>query len=410
MGKWIKTNTPGVRYREHETRKNGVQRDRYFSIRYKVDGKDKEEALGWASQGWTVQKAVERLSEIKQNLRTGQGPQSLSEKRGLASAERRAKAEQEAANISFTTAADMFVEWGRANKKDWRHDEIRLTKHVLPVIGPVSLSEVVARHVEDVRKACQAKGLSLASVRHVLHLIRAVINHAGRMGLFSGQNPTKNIKLPKLDNKRVSFFDYAQAETLLEALGGLEPARPDRDSNLDLHDMALLSLFTGVRFGEAAALRWENVDLQNSLAHIMDAKSGESRTIYLPERVMDMMRRRQETAHHGLVFPSRKGTVMRDVPALFAKVVDRLGFNDGVTDRRQRISFHSCRHSFASWLAMQGEALITIQQLLGHKTIGMTMRYSHLMPDVKRNAVEKLGQRVGAKVLPFRRVAGSTEA
>jgi len=81
--KWIKTNFPGVRYREHETRKNGVKRDQYFTIRYKLAKKDKEEGLGWASQNWTAAKAYERLTELKENRKTGEGPQTLAEKREI---------------------------------------------------------------------------------------------------------------------------------------------------------------------------------------------------------------------------------------------------------------------------------------------------------------------------------------
>jgi integrase len=71
-------------------------------------------------------------------------------------------------------------------------------------------------------------------------------------------------------------------------------------------------------------------------------------------------------------------------------LVDLLEFNSGVTDPRQRFYFHTLRHTFAWWLAIQGEPLLTIKELLGHKTLVMTMRYTHLMPDQKRKAVERL--------------------
>ncbi len=71
MTKWIKTNFPGVRYREHPTRKNGIRRDQYFTIRYKLAGKDKEEGLGWASEGWTGAKAYDHLKELKRTARVG---------------------------------------------------------------------------------------------------------------------------------------------------------------------------------------------------------------------------------------------------------------------------------------------------------------------------------------------------
>ena len=66
MAKWIKTNFPGVRYREHPTRKHGKRRDQYFTIRYKLAGKDREEGLGWASENWTAAKAYDRLKELIQ--------------------------------------------------------------------------------------------------------------------------------------------------------------------------------------------------------------------------------------------------------------------------------------------------------------------------------------------------------
>ena len=73
MAKWVKTNFPGVRYREHETRKHGVRRDQYFTIRYKLHGKDKEEGLGWTSEDWTAAKAYDRLKELKENQKVARG-------------------------------------------------------------------------------------------------------------------------------------------------------------------------------------------------------------------------------------------------------------------------------------------------------------------------------------------------
>jgi len=109
MAKWIKTNFPGIRYREHPTRKNGVRRDQYFTIRYKLAGKDREEGLGWASENWTAAKAYERLKELKENRKAGEGPQTLAEKRDLEDKRKEAeKTEQELAEKESVTFGQYF--------------------------------------------------------------------------------------------------------------------------------------------------------------------------------------------------------------------------------------------------------------------------------------------------------------
>src|ERR1051325_2596618 len=77
--KWI-TVAPGIRARDHATRKHGVRRDRYFTLRFSVDGRQIEEALGWASDGWTLDRAQEELGKLRAAKRTGEGPATLRER------------------------------------------------------------------------------------------------------------------------------------------------------------------------------------------------------------------------------------------------------------------------------------------------------------------------------------------
>src|SRR3990170_119184 len=107
--KWIKTSFTGVRYRKHPTRKHGVKMDQYFTIRYKLQGKDKEEGLGWASEGWTEKKAYGHLSALKENIKTGAGPQTLAEKREVALQQKEAgRAEQERLERDALTFGHFF--------------------------------------------------------------------------------------------------------------------------------------------------------------------------------------------------------------------------------------------------------------------------------------------------------------
>ena len=85
-----------------------------------------------------------------------------------------------------------------------------------------------------------------------------------------------------------------------------------------------------------------------------------------------------------LIFMDRKGRKIKQLSDTFNRVVERVGFNKGVRDRQNKIVPHSLRHTFASWLALQGEPLLTIKELMGHKDIETTMRYAHLLPDQKQ--------------------------
>lgn len=81
---------------------------------------------------------------------------------------------------------------------------------------------------------------------------------------------------------------------------------------------------------------------------------------------------------------------MRHVSHNFTALADSLGFNDGVDDRRQKVVFHTLRHTFASWLALDGVDIYRIKELMRHKDLTQTMRYAHLLPSDARAAVERL--------------------
>lgn len=93
-----------------------------------------------------------------------------------------------------------------------------------------------------------------------------------------------------------------------------------------------------------------------------------------------------------LIFPDKNGKVMAGVSNSFKDTVNELGFNDGITDRRQKLVFHSLRHTCASWLVMSGVDLYVVKEILGHASIAMTERYSHLRPGHLHSAMAKLSE------------------
>ena len=397
--KWQQTKFPGVRYREHLSRKHGVKRDCYFSIYYRVDKKTREEGLGWSSQGWSAQRAAEVLAELKQNQRISDGPQTLEEKRQIEQDRRAAleEAKKKAArdNLTFGQLAEKYLEWAMGNKKSWRDDRHRYLLHLKPTLAEKPIREITPFLLEKLKrellgkkkflKKGQKRGedqfLSSATVKHCLVLVRQMINKAGTWGLYDGHNPIKKIKLPSTtNNRRLRFLSHEEAGILLSELLVSSP---------QVHDQCLLSMHCGLRFGEIAKLALVDLDFTHGIIQVRDPK-GESRQAYMTEEIKTMLLQRKPTRPAGLVFPSRCGGRQASVSKAYDRAVGRLGFNHGIKDHRDKVVFHTLRHTFASWLAIQGTPILTIKELMGHKSIEMTMRYAHLIPDQKHHAIREM--------------------
>jgi site-specific recombinase XerD len=131
---------------------------------------------------------------------------------------------------------------------------------------------------------------------------------------------------------------------------------------------------------------------------LKDTKNKASRTAFMTQAVKIMLSgiKPNQPGRDDLVFPGRGGVRMVQISKTFKRTVDDL-FNQGVDDSRQRVTFHTLRHTFASWLVMEGVDLYRVKELLGHKDLTMTQRYSHLVPDTLRGAVNILEEALKSK-------------
>jgi integrase len=382
--KWIKTSFRGVRYHEHETRKHGVQYDKYFTIRYKLAGKDKEEGLGWASDGWTAAKAYDRLRELKENRKIGQGPQSLAEKRNLLKKQKEAEAaaqeqaENEAVSFGHYFENDYFPTFEVGRKKETtRKAKEHYKKWIEPVIGNIPLKDVKAFAIEKIKKNILDAGKSPRTLQYVLATIRQVWNMARRDERIMGDSPTKKITIPKVDNRRVRFLSHKEADTLLNAL---------QKKDALTYNMALLSLHTGLRMGEITGLKWSHIDNERGIIRVMNPKGGEGRAAFMTEKLKAMFEAMKRGEPENFVFTRTDGTPLKEMPRIYFEIVVDLGFNSGIIDPRQKVVAHTLRHTYASWHVTAGTDIYTLKELLGHSVIAMTERYSHLAPATLQNA------------------------
>ena len=370
MAKREKTKFVGVYRREATGRLFKSKPDVCFDIAYRDNREEKPkliwEKVGWLSEGYSAKLADNVRDERLRAIRHGQDLPQKKKQTPL-----------------FKTVWEKYIEWAESNKARGARDDISLFKNCIEkALAEKRMNKINTFDLERLKTALLKKGYSPATVKHCLVLIRQIYNKALKWGMYQGTNPVKGVEMPSIQNQKTRFLSREQAEKLLDSLS--EMTRPD------LHDMTLLSLHTGMRAGEIFNLRGNALDFQNDIIRIVDPKNKQTRHAYMTKKVREMLLKRKPEAPENFVFPDRNGKKIVSISQSFPKIIKKLGFNKNVIDDREMVTFHSLRHTFASWLAMQGESLITIRDLLGHKTTAMTERYSHLIADHKRRAAELL--------------------
>jgi integrase len=397
MGEWVSVGKYGLRYREHPEKVTGVGRRkrplRYYTAVYKWQGKVVTDAYGWEGEDFHNEDAiVETALLLRKNRKAMTPPFTLRELRDEREQVIEAKAEQERQQRlkeeqeQATVLDHVFNQYCESySHKKSLEDEIGYYRNwIAPAIGHKRLDEIILLDLERVRKKMATAGKAARSIQYVKAIVRQIYSYASIRGLFKGQPPTQHfLKQQKLDNKRQRYLSPDEANALLKTI------RPHSEQT---HNICLLSLNTGMRFGEIASLLWQHVNMESQSIMIIDPKNGESRSAYMTDAVVQMFSGMTRGKPDELVFPSTTGGQMGKISHTFPKTVDELGLNYGITDRRMKVVFHSLRHSCASWLVNAGVELPTIAKILGHKSLEMTTRYSHVNDTSVRNAMRTLDQ------------------
>ena len=412
MGKksWQKTRYPGVRFREHPTRKHGIGPDKYYSIRFRSGKLLHESGVGWSSSNVNAKKAAEVLAELKKNAKDGVGPLTLAEKRRITESEKKRKEEQERLKSKKDITFGEFFKSeyypnttaGGKKEKSLKAENIHFKLWLAPIIGIKTFEDITEDDFELIRDRLlnakpriyskkkgtpkgKFKGRSPRSIQYIFSTSRQCWNYALRKGITSKSWPGQYVKLPQIKNQRMRFLNDSEGRVLLQGL---------RARSEQLHDISLLSFDAGLRADEIFSLKWDRIDLTEKSMRILDSK-GADRTVYMTERIYGFLNSRER--HGDFVFYDRNGEKIKEISASFDREVKRLGWNDRITDRRDKLVFHSLRHSYASRLLERGIALYKIKELLGHQSIKTTERYSHLDPNFLKAAVKTLDRETDKK-------------
>lgn len=259
-----------------------------------------------------------------------------------------------------------------------------LRLHLTPAFGAVPLDQITVRAIERYKATKLGSGLSAKTVVNHLTVLRRLLVVAAEWDLLTKVPTIAWLKLPEPE---FDFLDFSEAERLVHHAD--EQWRP----------MIVVALRTGLRLGELLALRWEDVDLvagrllvRRSLVRgvLGTPKSGKSREVPLSPEAVRMLKAHRHLKGE-LVFCDADGQFLTKNQTKHP--LWRAAKHAGL----RSLGWHVLRHTFASHLAMRGVPIISIQQMLGHSTIEMTMRYAHLAPAINRQAVELLDQRSPAE-------------
>jgi integrase len=320
---------------------------------------------GKASEGWTPEAAQKFRVEQLEKDRAGEYKSAL-------------QAKTDALTLD-EFMQNHYMPWARQNQKRPDDDFSRYNTWIKKDLGKLVFAQITTTHVEKIVNDMKAVGRALATQKHVVKLIKHIFNQATELQLWEGSDPLKCLKFPKINNARLRFLAVEEANLLLFEL---------RKRSVQTAQIAAVSLYSGMRLSEVCSLKWKDINADHGIITVLDSKNGESRPVFITGPIRGILAELPSGLPEEYLFDTPHGDAVKPLSHTFFRVVDSIGFNQGITDRRQRVSFHTLRHTYASWAVMAGVPLYQVGKALGHKSSAMTERYSHLAPESQRMVFE----------------------
>jgi integrase len=282
--------------------------------------------------------------------------------------------------IKFEDFALQYLnDHSKQRKKSWITDSYHINDLIEFFKGKL-LFEITALDIERfIKERLQKtigetkKTITPSTVNRQLGTLRGMLNKAVVWGKLKS-NPMKSVQFLKEPTGRTRFLE---TEEIVKVLSNCSE---------DLRPMVVMAVFAGMRRGEIFKLKWNNIDYRRGIITLLDTKNGAKRELPMNKEVKDAIvgvRKHPESLY---VFCNKYGEPRNDIRKSFSTALSK----SGITNFR----FHDLRHSFASQLVMAGVDLNTVRELLGHKDITMTLRYSHLAPKHKQDAVDILSKKM----------------
>jgi len=272
-------------------------------------------------------------------------------------------------NHTFQELANHYSSWA-ARQKSFKSKK-GFIRQLVMVFGNCQLRNITPMFIEQ----WQTERFTMnkpATVNRLLATLKHMFTKAMEWDMLSEDilQKVRRVKLLREDNKRLRFLAVEECQRLIDCCAP------------HLKPIVMVALHTGMRQGEILNLKWEHVDLKHGFILLDTTKTGERREIPIDNTLKEMFNEMPRGFESKCVFTGKDGDTYKSVKRSFNTALKKAEISN--------FRFHDLRHTFASHLVMTGVDLVTVQELLGHKSLTMTLRYAHLSPGHKVKAVEML--------------------
>jgi len=363
--KRIKTSKIGIYY---NLLLNG---DKVYYITYKdiINSKKVWIKIGKYSEGIRENYCVQKRNEILTKQRLGEEPPLIVNKK-------------KKTFLKFETLQEKYFETRKVGKSK-QSDISSAKKHILPFFNSKDIEiltrddiKIFKQHLKE-KTNLHGDPLSNKTVNNILTLFSAIL-HFGLKEELIKNDSTKYIEKDKVDNERERYLSIEEINQLYETV--------KEDEQLYL--FCKLALTTGGRLATILNISKKDLDFTNQIITLKDFKNNSTYKSFLTDELVNLLKTWSSNLHiSDKIFHYKPTMIQRETLAILHKL-----FNKGIdkTDRKNLVVLHTLRHTFASHLAINGTPIFTIQKLMNHKDIKMTLRYAKLAPESGKQSVKDL--------------------
>jgi integrase len=298
--------------------------------------------------------AIQFLNKIKAEIRIGKEPQT-----------------KKIIQHQFGELAKEYLKFCERQKSF--HSKQIMIKQLNNVFKDMPLRYINSLMLEKFQTDRLQRGNKPATANRLIACVKHMFTKAVEWEMVEEESlkRVRKVKLLQENNSRLRFLSREECQNLINACD--QHIRP----------IVIIALNSGMRKSEILNLTWNQVDLKHGFILLEITKNGDRREIPINMSLRNTLQNLPRRLDGGFVFSNpKKGKPYRDIRKSFPSALRKAAIQD--------FRFHDLRHTFASQLVMAGVDITTIKELLGHKSLAMTLRYSHLAPSHKARAVELL--------------------